>query len=494
MSLLKAARLNALANYANFVVTTLVTLVATPVLVNYLGSAGFGTWKAIQKLMDFGTVADGRSTQALKWVIAANARLDRADDNRKAVGSALLVWLIFLPLTAVVALVIVWLAPTLIHQASLTTEATRLVAGLLALNLALVPLLGLPDAVLVGENRGYASMITQTATFVASNVAMVYAASRGFGLATMASIVLLATVITAILVFLRARRLVTWFGIAMPQRGDLKKFFGFSGWVLVWSFVSKLLLTTDVIILGAVVGASEVTNYTFSAYAAQFAIAICFMTGSAAMPGIGSLVNHHEREKLVATIGACRSVVLALATVLCTGILLFNRFFVTIWAGDERFLGDLVNTLLVISAFQLILLRNESQIQDVTLSIKKKVISGAVFALFSLLTALIFFKATGNGVWAIFAGLILGRLPLTFMLPKMVNALDPGLSREWKRIGVSLIVLLSAAALSNQMNELTAANLIGCILFMLGAILTCVLFVIDPKTRAMTLNRVLRRM
>src|SRR2546425_7436436 len=57
------------------------------------------------------SAADGRPTEALRLLIATKQGADDPMEHRRAVGSALVVWLWFLPLVAGVGAVLVWLSP-----------------------------------------------------------------------------------------------------------------------------------------------------------------------------------------------------------------------------------------------------------------------------------------------------------------------------------------------------------------------------------------------
>ncbi len=48
-------------------------------------------------------------------------------------------------------------------------------------------------------------------------------------------------------------------------------------------------------------------------------------------------------------------------------VLLWNRSFVHLWVGNEHYAGELTNFLLVLLAIQLIFIRNEAGILDLTL-------------------------------------------------------------------------------------------------------------------------------
>src|SRR3989441_9806458 len=57
--------------------------------------------------------APGRPPEALRLVVASRQAAQDAGAERRAVGGAVVVWLLFLPLATVVGAVLTWYAPTL---------------------------------------------------------------------------------------------------------------------------------------------------------------------------------------------------------------------------------------------------------------------------------------------------------------------------------------------------------------------------------------------
>ena len=109
-------------------------------------------------------------------------------------------------------------------------------------------------------------------------------------------------------------------------------------------------------------------------------------------------------------------------TVLFSGSLVaLNGAFVKLWVGEVHFMGDTVNLLIVACMAQLMLLRSEGQIQDLTLNIKNKVIYGLASIVLSPLLAVLFYKLGDNKIELLFAGVFIGRLILSITLPLMVN-------------------------------------------------------------------------
>ena len=108
------AVLNSGAALLNAVSRIAVGLVVTPIMIAILGREMNGVWKSIQVMFNNIGAIDGRSAQALKWVIA-NKQSDEITDEekQKECGKALAVWFMFLPILIAIGLVMMYYAPYL---------------------------------------------------------------------------------------------------------------------------------------------------------------------------------------------------------------------------------------------------------------------------------------------------------------------------------------------------------------------------------------------
>src|SRR5439155_17097866 len=97
-ALTRRASLNAVQALLDYGGKLLVGFVVTPLLVTGLGASLYGVREILSRLIGYITAADARPTEALRLVIATRQGLNDPAGDRRAVGSALLVWLIFLPL------------------------------------------------------------------------------------------------------------------------------------------------------------------------------------------------------------------------------------------------------------------------------------------------------------------------------------------------------------------------------------------------------------
>jgi len=90
-SLTKKASLNSIAQALDYAARAIAGLVVNPILLRYLGDAGFGNWQVLQRLIGHTNPAGGRPSEALKWFVVNRQSSKDLDDNRQAVGSAVAV-------------------------------------------------------------------------------------------------------------------------------------------------------------------------------------------------------------------------------------------------------------------------------------------------------------------------------------------------------------------------------------------------------------------
>lgn len=433
-------RRNVLTYYLNFVVVAVVGFVVNPILLGALGPVVFGVWKSLQRYLDFASVADGRASQALKWIVASRTNLSETEKQRD-VGAAIAVWLRWLPAAALVGAGVTIAAPLLIKGIpSDAQSATYMAAAILAANTVLAGLLYVPDSVLVGVNKGYRSMLITTAVVIGSNIAMVFAAFEGWPFWALAVIVLSAAVVNGALTLLVVRKVVPWWGISRPTASDIKRVFGYSAWTLGSMLVDKLLLASELIVISVMVGAVAVTQYTFTSYVMQFVLSIALVTASGFMPILGSKLGaaqHHAAAEQAKTV---RHLVIGVVVVGCGAVLAFNGTFVGLWVGKEQYLGTTVNMLLVICGLQQALIRMDGQILDVTMRIAPKVVVGLLASAGGIVAGCIGFALTKSMVTALTA-VILFRLASNVAYPAFVARAIPGSAVPWR------LVILSAGLL-----------------------------------------------
>lgn len=414
--------LNAAASLLKYGSSIVVGLVLTPLLLSLLGQSLFGTWKICQRLLTYMSATDGRASQALKWTIANRRSTTDVAQKQREIGCAVVIWLRFLPFVVLAGSLLSWFSPFFIR--GLPAEhvlLTRLTCGVLVVNLFLFPLKSIPESVMVGMNLGYKTTWINVFGTVLGGILMAVAAWIGWGPVGLAAALFLASLVRAGMIFFIARRSLPWLAFQKPERSEIRVFFSFSIWILSWTLVNKFLLSSDIIILGLVSSASQVASYVITYYVIQTSIHLSAILVSAGMPGLGDIVGKGEFKKAAEVRSEIMSISWLFAVSIGSVVLLCNRSFISLWVGPGQFVGFWENLLMVLLMTQLIFIRNDAFIVDVTLNVKAKVLWGAFSTTLSLLLAFLFANYLLPKVAGVLLGLLTGRLILSVLYPILVG-------------------------------------------------------------------------
>ncbi len=452
--LVKQGGLNAKSGLILFLINTITAFILNPILVTYFGAYYFGIWKSIDKFLGFAGIADGKGAQALKWTIANHESKEDESKKQRFVGASLIVWFIFLPILMTIIGAIAYFSPTLIANVHPEDKGLVLIIIiLLGINLIIMPLFSISESVLIGTNQGYFVNYIRMTWLILAFVITYVVVFLEFGLKELAMSIVLITVLRGISFLITAKKEVPWFGALKPTRVELKSFFKFSSWTLVWSFIARFLLGSEVIFLSILINPTAVSQYTFTSYLVITGISVAAIVSSSFNPVIGRLFGNKEYESCQHIVANLREFILAFSVFIGTVVLLLNQSFVSLWAGETLFLGSWNNLFIVLLMIELLLVRNEAFIIDISLNIKVKVLLGLGSVVLSSLFAVVGYYIIDNSISMIFMGVFLGRVPLLFFFPMMVNRMMKNKQKfgfSWKLFGYAFIILASSYLIGTE--------------------------------------------
>lgn len=449
--LTRRASLNVVAFALDLGVKTGVGLVLTPVLVDRLGTVLFGVWEMLARLGGYLAAIGGRPAEALRLVIS-NRQTAAGADHRRALGAALVVWLLFLPLAVAAAAVMVWLAPAITGVGPPLYGTLRLAAALTLGATLLTGLATLPESALQGMNLGYKRMELQAGLNVVGGVFTAGAVYAGLGLVGVAGAQIAIAAVSGLCFWVLARTYVSWFGVARPARADTRHVLGLSGWLSGGELISKLLLGSDVLILGALVSPTAVATYVLTAYAPRAAVTIHGNVVSAAMPGLGGLLGERQYERAQLVRRELMALTWLFATAAGATILMWNRSFVGLWVGADHYAGSQVDLLIVLIAVQTAFIRADAYIIDAALQSWLRVMISTAAAAVTITLSIALTRAFGLA--GLCAGVLAGRTVQTVTYPALaqrcVDDKGPVLPLGFARGLVVTAALFSAASALGQ--------------------------------------------
>ena len=419
--LTRKASLNAFAAILDYASRLVAGFVMTPFLVRGLGDQGYGVWQVLDRFMTYLSPATGRPSQALKWTIARHQASADYEEKRRQVGSAVMVWLSFLPLLVVLGAVLAWLAPDLLKVPPSMAWPVRVATMLLVANSLVFSLGDVPRSVVQGENLGYKRMGLSTAlVFVAAGMTGLALYLKS-GLVGVVVADLAHTILGGVLMWQVARANIPWFGIARPVAGAVRRFLGLSGWFLAWNLVMRLMRATDVVVLGVFGSPELVTMYTLTRYAPETVVFIVATFAQGVTPGLGGIVGSGDKSRAQRLRGEIMTFTWLLVAALGATILLWNRSLLQVWVGSRHYLGPGTNLLLMAMVAQFVMIRTDANIIDLTLNLRMKVLIGFLSAALSAAAAAYAVGILGLGAVGVCLGFIAGRSILSIGYPVLVG-------------------------------------------------------------------------
>lgn len=441
--------MNAVASFLDYGARMLVGFVINPLLVSGLGSSGYGIWQVLGRLIGYAKAAGGRPTQALKWTIANRHSSEDVEQKRGYVGSAVAVWLLFLPVLSAVGGTLAWFAPIWLDVTDGFVTTVRLAAAILVLDLLLRSLADVPQSVLIGENLGYKRMGLSAALVIVGGGLTALALHLETGLIGVASASVVTSVMTGVLFLYVTRTHVGWFGIGRPTLKDVYAFGRLSGWFLAWNVTMRLIRASDVVLLGILASVELVTVYTLTKYLPEMMIELIAILAIAAAPGLGGIIGSGDLQRAARLRAELMALTWLITTVGCATALICNQSFVALWVGEQYDGGQVETALIVLMTMQFVLLRNDANVIDLTLDLRRKVLTGILSAVISLAVAAFLVGVLDKGIVGLCIAYISGRSIMSVCYPWFVGRfLNVGFREQARAIlrpGATTCVLLGTA-------------------------------------------------
>ena len=415
------AKLNAIAAVVDYTARLAVGFVINPLLVTGLGDFAYGTWQVLGRLIGYISPASGRPSQALKWTIANQQGSVDYQEKRRLVGSAVTVWLIFVPILAVLGGILVYFVPLWLDTPAEFFSTVRLATALLVVNLIMISLADLPRSVLVGENLEYKRMGLSAGLVIVGGGLTALALYSSSGLVGVAAATLSTTLLTGLLFFRIMRSHVPWFGISRPSSQMVRQFTRLSGWFLLWNLVMQVMRGSDVVVLGAIDSVEQVTVYTLSKYVPETIISIVAMIVFGITPGLGAIIGTGNHRKAIAVRSEITIYTWLLAVTAGVAVLLWNESFLQLWVGTGYYVGAFASLMIVIMMLQFVLIRNDASIIDLTLKLRHKVMLGLISAGVAAALAAFFVGPLETGIAGLCFGIIVGRSILSVAYPWLIG-------------------------------------------------------------------------
>lgn len=332
--------------YGFQVAVALVGLALVPFLLSRLGAQDYGLWLIVAQVLGLLGLLDLGVTAILgREVAAASGGPKPSTAVTEVVRCA--TWLVWLqtPVVAVIA-VVVW-CPVSGRRPELAAPLGLMLGAFVLLfptRLFAAILIGLQDMALttVAQAAGWALTTVATVGLVLLTGAGLYALVIAWAAGQAVSATICTVRIRARFPWARA-----WSG--WPGWRSLGRYLGPSGWASIVQFAHVLLSTTDLIVLGALLGLPAVVAYSCTVKLVAMLNNYPYQLVTSALPAVAELRAGGDRDRLLRACQALGIGVMGLSGALAVFLVALTPAFVPWWVGADQYGGPTLTLLAVLA-------------------------------------------------------------------------------------------------------------------------------------------------
>lgn len=436
----------------------IVSFIALPIVVSGLGAPLYGAWTMIQQTAGYLAQSDLRAMGTLKFSLGVRQHLDDIHEKRRLVGSSILVWAGTLPILLLLGAAVVWAAPAIIRVDPANSSVVRAAMAIAIIGVALDRVLSIPANVLRGTNLDYRAMGLNAATIILGGILGIAAIRLGFGLAGVAAATVVGVILAGGARLIVARRAIPWFGAALPKRSDFFAFSKLSGWLFMSGIAGLLMNSSDLILVGILLGPSAAAIYAMTGAVLRFAVGPLRKLFNSGGPGIAELCGRRDWSRVATARTELHLAGLIVIAVVGVGVIALNESFLRLWVGDGFYGGSGVNVILVLVAVVATFLRVDGMIADSMLEFRPK-------ALITMVSGVLILGVGGWlmrswGLMGMAFGALLGNLVLMISVQYLVSRhgrinIRRYLEAIFRPVGVAAVLLWGSYVLSQSLNPQT---------------------------------------
>jgi O-antigen/teichoic acid export membrane protein len=329
-------RRNALGVYAVYGASMVSGLIVTPITLHALEDQVFGIWTFIGAITIYLALLDfGVGPTVVRFTAEARGRRSPEDTNRLA-SAALALYAGIGVVTFVAGLILAWLVPLLIDTPDHLVFETRLAAFLVTLSLTARFPLGLAYNLLGGHQRFDVQNLGNFIGTVLYAVLVAILIPRGGGIVLLGALTLAVTLLRFGLPLLWLRREFPElaFRRAYVTRERVRELASVSTSNFLVNIANKIVFSTDVVVVGIVLGAKAATLYGLSAKLFQLAFGLCSVGANLMFPAFAEHEGSGdaERQRRLLLVGLRGS--MAAAFLIALPLLVIPDLLIEGWVGE----------------------------------------------------------------------------------------------------------------------------------------------------------------
>lgn len=328
--------LNVFSNWTTYAVSLAISFVISPLMVHKLGDTGYGIWALSLQVGTFIGILDFGLRVALTRYVTHYHAKDEMGQLHDALSVALTALAGLGILSLMVTSVLIYFLPRIVHVPPGMESLARWVMLLIGLQVSL----SFPGATFAGllaaMSRYDLLNLSVILISVVKALLIWLVLTRGYGVLAVAIVFLSTSCATFLFQFALAWQLYGGFRFRLDRRqldSAFKPLLNFSFFAFLLAISGRVVLWSDNIVVGVVLGPAIVTFYAIGGNLIDYLQGILSSSMMAMIPLATSYHAHSEDEKLRSLFSRGSRFLLLLVVPAIIGFLVLGTPFLTLWMG-----------------------------------------------------------------------------------------------------------------------------------------------------------------
>lgn len=340
-------------NYAAFVLSVISLFILTPVVVKHLGQSMYGVWAIISSVVAYLNMCSIGIDTAVGKYTAEFYATQKTNKLNMLVSSAVITLLGIGVLISLLLLVFTPFLPQLLNIPSEFHKPAQITFVIMGLNILFLFQARIFENVFFGLQRvdffyGFNALRIITSFFL-----ILFVLHMGLGIVGMAVVGVLTSLMFFPLYPLLFRKLNCPIRVNLRSFSfaAIKEYVPYSLRTFSLGITSLILYNTDVIVIGFILGASQVTPYIICYRICWYATYIFSGFSSVMFPQFSRLYALKDMDRLHTLFLGISKISVAIMAPIAIILLLFGQHFINLWVGPDNWVGLKVFCLFILMDF-----------------------------------------------------------------------------------------------------------------------------------------------
>ena len=329
----------ALLSYVSIIVNTLVQLLYTPFLIRMLGQSEYGLYSLVSSIIGYLTVLDLGFGNAIVVYTAKYRAQGKVKEEQKLHGMFKIVFVIIEIIAVLLSLILFFNIDNMFGKTMTETELQkmRIMMVILAVNLMITFSFSIYSSIINAYEKFVFQKIMAILNSLLQPLLMIPLLFVGYKSICMCLVITGINIFVTISNYIYCKRKLK---VTTKFRGFDKVLFktilGYSTWIFLGVIVDKVNWSVDNFVLGAVSGTTAVSIYSLAAKLNNLFINLSTAVSGVMLPKMSNMVEKkatsEELTNEMIKVGRIQYYIIFL---MVSGIVIFGKQFITVWAGAE---------------------------------------------------------------------------------------------------------------------------------------------------------------